>query len=189
MICLTVSYFWHRHIVLAINTSRVFWYTYIHLIHIIDGRISLILYKQNIDSMYHLRKGFYSLLLGCLYFLIHSSLLWVLCYFVYPSFFPWIGGSLFSFGLGHFIFGGGYIFVFFFLILSVILNWRSTRRKKTFEPHANYSLIYLFSNGIVMLGMLNHVDFILLSVCILIPITVISYVVERKFVQARYTEK
>ena len=139
--------------------------------------------------MHHLRKGFYSLLLGGLYFLIHSSLLWVLCYFVYPSFFPWIGGSLFSFGLGHFIFGGGYIFVFFFLILSIILNWRSTRRKKTFEPHANYSLIYLFSNGIVMLGMLNHVDFILLSVCILIPITVISYVVERKFVQARYTEK
>ena len=139
--------------------------------------------------MHHLKKAFYSLLLGCLYFLIHSSLLWVLCYFVYPSFFPWIGGSLYSFGLGHFIFGGGFIFIFFFLILSVILNWRSTRYKNRFEPHVNYALIYLFSNGIVIITMLNYVDFILLSACIFIPITVISYFVERKFMRARYTEK
>jgi len=139
--------------------------------------------------LHYLKKAFYSLLLGGLYFLIHSILLWVLCYFFYPSFFPWIGSSLFSFGLGHFIFGGGFIFIFFFLILSVILNWRSTRRKNRFETHANYSLSYLFSNGIVIMTMLNHVDFILLSACIFIPITIISYFVERKIMRARNTEK
>ena len=134
--------------------------------------------------MHHLKKAFYSLLLGCLYFLIHSILIRVLCYFFFPTYVI----RPFS------IFTHGFIFLLIFLILSLVLSWRSARRKNTFEPHANYTLIYLFCNLFLIVTILidslaGYTDLILLSLCTTIPITVISYVVERKIMRARNTEK
>ena len=145
--------------------------------------------------MHHLKKAFYSLLLGCLYFLIHSSLLWVLCYLFYSSFFPELW--LYPQSLGYFIIGyfggyaGGMMLVLIFFILSIILNLRFSTKEKSFDRHVNYSLIYLLSNVFVLSFHFieGSVDFILLSACIFIPITIISYFVERKIMRARNTEK
>ena len=134
--------------------------------------------------MHHLKKAFYSLFLGGCYYAMYSILLRIFRYFFFPTYVI----RPFS------IFTHGFIFLLIFLILSLVLSWRSARRKNTFEPHANYTLIYLFCNLFLIVTILidslaGYTDLILLSLCTTIPITVISYVVERKIMRARNTEK
>ena len=133
--------------------------------------------------MYFFKKAFYSLLLCGLYFLIHSILLRIFRYFFFPTYVI----RPFS------IFTHGFIFLLIFLILSLVLNWRTARRKNTFEPHANYTLIYLFCNLFLIFTILfeslaGYTDLILLSLCTTIPITIISYFVERKLLFSRQHE-
>ena len=145
------------------------------------------LFKKNKsfnNNMYFLKQIFYSLFLGGCYYAIDSILLRIIRYFFFPTY------AIRPFA----IFTHGFIFLLIFLILSLVLSWRIELRKNTFEPHANYTLIYLFCNlflivTILIDGLAGYTDLILLSLCTTIPITVISYFVERKFVRAGYTEK
>ena len=134
--------------------------------------------------MHHLKKAFYSLFLGGCYYAIDSILLRIIRYFFFPTY------AIRPFT----IFTHGFIFLLIFLILSLVLSWRIALRKNTFEPHANYTLIYLFCNlflivTILIDGLAGYTDLILLSLFTTIPITIISYFVERKIMRARNTEK
>lgn len=145
------------------------------------------LFKKNKsfnNNMYFLKQTFYSLFIGGCYYAIHSIILRIIRYFFFPTYVI----RPFS------IFIDGLLFLLIFFILSLVLSWRTTRRKNTFEPHANYTLIYLFCNLFLIVTILidslaGYTDLILLSLCTTIPITVISYFVERKFVRAGYTDK
>ena len=142
------------------------------------------LLTNHLDNMYFLKRIFYSLFLGGCYYAIHSILLRIIRYFFFPTY------AIRPFS----IFINGLLFLLIFLILSLVLSWRTTRRKNTFEPHANYTLIYLFCNLFLIVTVLidslaGYTDLILLSLCTTIPITIISYFVERKIMRARNTEK
>jgi len=120
-------------------------------------------------------KFFHSLFLGGCYYAIHSILLRIIRYFFFPTY------AIRPFS----IFIDGLLFLLIFLILSLVLSLRTIRRKNTFERHANYTLIYLFCNLFLIVTILidslaGYTDLILLSLCTTIPITVISYFVERK---------